>query len=70
MRWTEHIAHTGGMKNKYTILAGKLEEKKLLTIHRLRWEDNIKANLEYVRCCYMDWIQLVVASLEQALVGY
>lgn len=70
MRWAEHIAHTGGMKNKHTILGRKLEEKKLLTIHRLRLEDNIKTNLEYVRCCCMDWIQLVVASLEQGLVGY
>jgi hypothetical protein len=50
------------MKNKYTILTRKREEKKLHTLHRLRWEDNIKTNLEYVRCGHMDWIQLVVGS--------
>jgi hypothetical protein len=63
IRWTGHIAHTGDMKNEYTILARKREKKKRLKIQKLRLEDNIKTNLEYVRCGHVDWIQLAVASL-------
>jgi hypothetical protein len=37
---------------------GKPEGKKLLGRLRLRWEDNIKMDLQEVRCESMDWIKL------------
>ena len=37
----------------------KPEGKKPLGIHRHRWEDNIKMDLQVVECGIMDWIELV-----------
>jgi hypothetical protein len=39
-------------------LAEKLEGKRPLGRHRRRWEDNIKKDLQEVRCGGMDWIEL------------
>jgi hypothetical protein len=40
------------------VLVGKPEGKRPLGRHRLRWEDNIKADLQEVGCEGMDWIEL------------
>jgi len=37
---------------------GKLKGKKPLGIHRRRWEDNIKMDIQEVGCGAMDWIDL------------
>jgi len=42
----------------YRVLVGKLEGKRPLRKTRLRWEDNIKMNLQEVGCGVMDWIEL------------
>jgi hypothetical protein len=42
----------------YKVLVGKPEGKRPLGKPRLRWEDNIKVNLQEVRCGGMDWIEL------------
>ena len=42
----------------YRVLVGKLEGKRPLRKTRLRWEDNIKMNLQEVGCGGMDWIEL------------
>jgi len=42
MRWAEHIAHMGEMRNAHKILVGK---KKLFGRPTRRWEDNIKMDL-------------------------
>jgi hypothetical protein len=42
----------------YRVLVGKPEGKRPLGIPRLRWEDNINADLREVGCWSMDWIQL------------
>jgi hypothetical protein len=39
-------------------LMGKPEGKRPLWRPRLRWEDNIKMDLQEVRCGSMDWIDL------------
>jgi hypothetical protein len=39
-------------------LVGKSEGKRPLGRPRLRWEDNIKMNLQEVGCRIMDWIDL------------
>jgi hypothetical protein len=40
------------------LLVGKLEGKSPLWRHRLRWQDNIKIDLQKVECGSMDWIDL------------
>ena len=42
----------------YRVLVGKPEEKRLLWRTRRRWENNIKMNLQEVRCGGIDWIEL------------
>ena len=37
---------------------GKHEEKRPLGIPRSRWEDNIKMDLQELKCGGMDWIEL------------
>jgi len=40
------------------VLLGKPEGKRPLGRPRRRWVDNIKMDLQEVRCGYMDWIGL------------
>ena len=42
----------------YRVLVGKPEGKSPLGRTRRRWEDNIKMDLQEVRCGGMDWIDL------------
>ena len=42
----------------YRILLGKPEGKRPLGRRKLRWEDNIKVDLQEVGCGGMDWIKL------------
>jgi hypothetical protein len=42
----------------YRVLVGKPEGKRPLVRPRRRWEDNIKLDLEEVRCEGLDWIDL------------
>jgi hypothetical protein len=37
MRWVGHVALMGEMRKAYNILVGKLEGKRPLGRHRLRW---------------------------------
>ena len=37
---------------------GKTEGKRLLERPRRRWKDNIKIDIQKVRCGGMDWIEL------------
>ena len=48
----------GDRKGIYRVLMGKPEGKRPLGIPRCRWEDNIKMDLQEVRCGGMDWIEL------------
>jgi hypothetical protein len=43
----------------YRVLAGKPEGKIPLGRSRRRWEGNIEADHQEVRCGDMDWIELV-----------
>jgi hypothetical protein len=40
-----HVAGTEEMRNAYKILVGKSEENRPLERPRLRWEDNIRMDL-------------------------
>jgi len=57
MRWTEHVARMG-RKGAYRVVVGIPEWKRTLARPRLRWEDNIKMNLEEVGWGGMGWIDL------------
>jgi hypothetical protein len=45
-------------KGGYSVLVGRSEGKSPVGRPRLRWEDNIKMDLEEVGCGSMDWIEL------------
>ena len=56
MGWT--CSTYGGEERRIHGLVGKPEGKRLLGRPRLRWEDNVKTDLQEVRCGGMDWIEL------------
>jgi hypothetical protein len=45
-------------KGVYRVLVGETEGKRPLRRPKLRWEDNIKMNIQEVGRGGMDWIQL------------
>ena len=47
-----------GRGEVYTVFGGETEGKRPLGRPRLRWEDNIKMELQEVGCGGMDWIEL------------
>jgi len=58
MRWTGHVARMVDKRSVYRVLVGKSEGKRPLWRPRLRWEDNIKMDLQEEGCEDMDWIYL------------
>ena len=58
MRWAGHVARMGEGRGVYRVLVGKPEGKRPLGRPRLRWEDNIKMDIQDVGCEDMDWIEL------------
>jgi len=53
-----HVARMGERRNVYSVLVGKPEGKRSLGRPRSSWENNIKIDLQEVRCGGMDWIEL------------
>jgi len=47
----------GERRGAYRVLVGKLEAKRQLRRPRFKWEDNIKINLQEVRCG--TWTELI-----------
>ena len=58
MRWAGHVTRMGEMRGVYRVLVGKPEGKRPLGRPGLKWEDNIKMDLQEVGCGGMDWIEL------------
>jgi len=58
MRWAGHVARIGKGRGVYRVLVGKPEGKKPLGRSRRRWADNIKMDLQEVRCRNMNWVEL------------
>ena len=58
MRWAGHVARMRERRGVYRVLVGEPEGKRPLWRPRRRWEDNIKMDLQEVRCGGMDWIEL------------
>ena len=48
----------GDRRGVFRILEGKTDGKRPLERPRLRWDDNIKMDLQEVICGGMDWIEL------------
>jgi hypothetical protein len=48
MKWEEHVAHMGEMRNVYTILVRKPEANRQLGRPRRRWENNIRMYLRKI----------------------
>jgi curved DNA-binding protein CbpA len=48
MRWAGNVSHKGQSRGAYRVLVGKPEGKRPLQRARLRWEDNIKMDLQEV----------------------
>jgi len=58
IRWAGHVARMGERRCVYKVLVGKPDGKRPLGRYRLRWEGNIKMDLQEVGCEGMDWIDL------------
>jgi len=58
MRWVGHLARMGKGRGVYSVLVGKPEGKRPLGRAGRRWGDNIKTDLQELRCGDMDWIEL------------
>ena len=58
MRWAGHVARTGERRSVYRIVVGKPEGNRPLGRPRLKWEDNIKMDLENVTWGGIDWIDM------------
>ena len=58
MRLAGHIARLGERRGVYRVLVVKPEGKRPLWRSRLRWEDNIKMDLQEVGCGGIYWIEL------------
>ena len=52
------MARMGEGRGVHRVLVGKPEGKRPLGRPSRRWEDNIKMDLQEVRCGFMDWIDL------------
>jgi hypothetical protein len=57
-RWVWHVARMGKRRSVNRVFVVKSEGKKPLGRPRRRWDDNIKIDLQEVRCCGMDWTYL------------
>jgi hypothetical protein len=58
MRWAGHLMRMGDRRGLYRVLLGKPGGKRPLGRPRLRWEDNIRIDLQEVGCGGMDWIDV------------
>ena len=54
MRWEGHVARMGEWRGVYRVLVGKPEGRRPLGRPRLRWEDNIRMDLQEVGCDGLD----------------
>jgi len=59
IRWAEHVACMGAVRNVYEILVGKPEGRRPLVRPRRRWEDNIRMDVREIGWGGVDWMRLV-----------
>jgi len=57
MRWAWHVACMVDSRGAYRVLMGRPEGKRPLGRHKLRWNDNIKVDLQDVGSGYgLSWL--------------
>jgi hypothetical protein len=59
MRLAGHVALMGVGRGVHRVLVGKPEGKSPVGRPRLKWEDNIKMDLQEVGGCWGNWMELV-----------
>ena len=69
MRWAGHVARMGEDRGVHRVLVGKPEGKRPLGRPRLRWEDNIKMDLQEVGVGRGDWMELGTCGYGEGLSG-
>jgi hypothetical protein len=52
----------------HRVLVGKPKGKRPLRTPRCRWEDNITADLQEVKCRGMDWIELALKLISVPII--
>jgi hypothetical protein len=58
MRWAGHVARLGDKSGVFRGLVGKPEGKRPPGRPKLRWQDNIKMDVQEVGCGGMEWMEL------------
>jgi hypothetical protein len=58
MGWAEHVARMGKRQGSYMVLMRKSEGKRPFGSSKRRWDDNIKMDLQKVRCGGTDRTEL------------
>jgi hypothetical protein len=58
MRWTDHVARIGEMRNIYNILVGKPEGKRTLVRFTRKLETNNRKDFRETGWKYLDWLHL------------
>jgi hypothetical protein len=58
MRWADHVARIGEIRNVYEIFLGELEGKRPFGGVGRIFEDNIKMDLKAMGCDGVDWFHL------------
>ena len=58
MGWAGHVALMGDRRDIFRVLVGKPEGKRPLWRPRLRWEDNIKMELQKVEWTGSSWLRI------------
>jgi len=58
LKWAGHVKRMWERRGVYSVLVGEPEGKKPLGRPRRGWENNIKMDLQEVRCGGVDWIVL------------
>ena len=56
IRWARHVARMRYRRGVFRVLIGKPVRKRPFWRPKLRWEDNIKMDLQELGCGCMDWI--------------
>jgi hypothetical protein len=54
MRWAGHVARMEKDRGVHRVLVGKPQGKSPLGRPRRRWEDNIKMDIQEIRCGIID----------------
>jgi hypothetical protein len=58
MRWAGHVACIEDRRGAYRVSVGRSEGKRRLGRPKRRWKDNITIDLQEMRWCGMEWIDL------------